>query len=201
MEQLQIAIEKYNTANKNFFSNRDGYNVLTQYPIATEEEIIQLQQVHNFPLPDSLLAFYKTIGGLYNHDNYEKYCMMIPPASKLISLKIVGIIDAILESWGNDRYEFLPSENYFKEEEIIYLNENYKCFGHYHTEFGYESCGYLYFDKEGNYNELFYHQDNFDEVHETLLNMTKASPASKTLEQVLIDCITGIADSMKYYNE
>jgi predicted DNA-binding WGR domain protein len=202
-QKLLKAIEKHNKTNHKFFGDDDGYNVLTQYPKATEEEITQLQQKYSFQLPDSLLSFYKTIGGLYNHNNDETHCIEIPNANKILSgnYKINGIIDAILESWGNDREEFSQGAGNFSQGQIDYLNSQYKCVGYYHNEEGIESANYIFFDTQGNFGDLFYYQDDFSKAYKQLVQMAKENTTIKTLEEILIAAIKAIETTMKMDNE
>lgn len=159
MEQLQRAILQYNEvitayneANATRFGGVNKYSILINHTKSTSEEIKQLQQKHNFIVPSALLEFYSNVGGLYNEKITERNSISIQPENK-VPLNV--IIEAILDYWGNDRYEFLPEEGNFTQEQLNYLNDNYKCFGIYLGSDGFEGAGFLYFDKKGFFNEVF----------------------------------------------
>jgi hypothetical protein len=107
------------------------------------------------------------------------------------------LIDCIKFSWGNDRPEFDDVEL----SKIDYLNENYKCFGLYRYDGGFEEAYYLYFDRNQKFGLVRYHQDDFDELWSVhLRNMLNKSPASESLDGLLISIIdrleTGISEDI-----
>ncbi len=110
-------------------------------------------------------------------------------------IKGLGIVDMIKYSWGNDRYEF---DEEMESSMKNYLNENYKCFGRYRTEYGVEAANYLYFDNEGKFESIFYHQDDFDELLEGDLNpMMKKSLANQTFWELTFDAFDVITELKK----
>jgi hypothetical protein len=192
MKNLLACIDKHNAAHKAHYGD-DSHAIVTTN-IASEQQIQLLQQRFDFELPVELIHFYKALGGLNKANAVSERGIVVPNIALQVLERKMGIIDTILDYWGNDRYEFLPQEKNFTPEQIAFLNDNYKCIGRYNNRDGLESAGYIYFDTKGNFGELFYHQDYFEEVREDLIKMANGSIATKSLEAVLIDAISDLED-------
>ena len=156
-------------------------------PTATVEEIARLQALTPVPLPPDLLDFYRYIGGLRGNSGLQDAVLHTPadllaaaalPAGQWDTLRSLGLVDMILWSWGNDRFEFDPASGEgLKQQHVDTLNANYAAFGWRVLEDG-EAFEYLYFDRQGRFGRVFYHQDAFGEVVEDHLRpMLKLRPA------------------------
>lgn len=174
---------------------------------ANETEIKELEAIASMSIPEDLKTFYLSIGEMrldYNNEHlYTTYSLDIYSPKELIDklketnkwnkLYSCGIIDMILFSWDNNRPEF---KEYMKSEDIAYLNEHYKSFGCYTTSTESEHV-YLYFDIEDNFSTISYDQDMFDALVNNYLNpMLKQSPASKTLDECLLETMQVIDEGL-----
>ncbi|WP_293305474.1 hypothetical protein [Pedobacter sp. UBA5917] len=176
------------------FNSKVGKYKEISFEAATPHEIVQLKDYFKIPLPANLETLYYHFGGLtpYNH---ELFALSIDnPKSLLESLahhnqwyrcRSMGLVDYIRFCWINDRPE-LDEGNYLSSEQINYLNSNYKCFGLYRTDWGYEEAYYLYFDRNGNFGTVRYHQDDISAlINDYLIPLTNKSLANETLEPML----------------
>lgn len=165
---------------------------------ATSAELEEIQNYFELPMPKELQDFYQQFGGILSEDE-ELNCIKIQSTAKLLydlmqenkwqKCHSLGLIDFIKYSWGNDRHEF-EDPDLIKKSEIDYFNENYKCFGLYRYDWGFEEAYYLYFDKNQQFGWVRYHQDEFDYLREEHLDgMLKESPANQGLENLLISVI------------
>lgn len=203
MQRLLHAIEQYNASKRNYWDS--DYNALVQVGPADPEPIARLETLTGSRLPEPLRDLYRNIGGLRNHNNNESYCIDLPGPAQLADgleqtrpywgIRSLGLIDMIVYSWCNDRYEFAEGE-YFERAELDALNTRYRCFGWYRTDTIGESAWYLYFDPLGRFGALFYDQDGFDHARTELLGMLDASPARQTLEELLCEGIERMRAAM-----
>jgi hypothetical protein len=193
MNNIRIAIAKYNQTNAGIFPDMADYNKLIDLPKANDESIKSLENLQSTDLPSELESFYKTFGGLVNKDNDESYCFNLPTIEQFISkmksndsnkLKSIGIIDMVNSSWGNGRAE-LNDGKHLTEDQTKFLNENYKCIGWYRDDTILESAYYIYYDKKGSFGEVFYDQDEFDGFKKELNHLLNKNNEQKTLEQIL----------------
>jgi SMI1 / KNR4 family (SUKH-1) len=209
MEKLKKAIAQYNKTNQEYFEDKNGFNVLLNGDMASNEDITKLEEKLFIQFPNELKSFYAKLGGLSNKNNLESYCIKTDTVSELLKyltsdyiiLKSIGIIHQIEFSWGNDRFEFSKSEGNFTESELNYLNEHYKCIGLYRTDTILESAYYIYYDKAGNFGTVFYHQDDFEAAQEILQNMCNASHATQCLEEILVEAVTKIEEALRSFND
>ncbi|GEM_PF-1385651 len=183
-KDLKTRINKFNSA-----INYDHYIIKIDGK-ASLQELEKIRSYFVLPLPTELEHFYKEYGSIHN-DAGESYDIQIKSVSRhLINLNdkylqchSLGLIDYIRYNWGNDRYEF---DKYASKEDIAYLNENYKCIGSYNKDWGLEESYYIYFDKNGNFGDVRYHQDEYDALWEEHLNeMLKRSPAKESLNDLI----------------
>ena len=160
-------------------------------PGATDDEIAQLTERIDTQLPEALLDFYRELGGLRGQG-----MTIYSPAELLVSLSdtvrpyerlySTGITDMMRHAWGNDRWEFEPKNELITQAEIDGLKSRYHCIG-LHGSGDCESHTYLYFDTEGRFGTIHYHQDEFDDLLEsTLRPMLEESPARLTLWEVVL---------------
>ena len=137
--------------------------------LCTERDLVNLDKIIH--MPASLLDFYQQIGHIS-----QKSCYL-PSVKVLIEtfyedsvfkgnghVNRLGLIDMILNSWGNDRFEFQGPEEFphISDENIAFINEQYKCIGWFQP-IDDESFSYLIFNKSGQFNTVWYHQDYFGE--------------------------------------
>lgn len=159
---------------------------------ATADELSELAARIAIAIPDELQEFYLSIGSL-RCGAAQLFALPellgcfhgVPTAYGVANS--LGIIDMIRLCWGNDRFEFDPVQGYIKQAEIDMLNAAYACIGWYMPE-NEESSRYIYFDEQGKFGTLFYHQDGFDELYaDYLLPMLSVSPATQTLSEIILD--------------
>jgi hypothetical protein len=173
---------------------------------ASETLLVALQGRSAVPLPESLLDFYRGAGGfrggnrlqgLIIHDAEIVVTKCAPnPQEPWDCLRSMGLIDMILWSWGNDRFEFKPeSGDGLSAAEVAMLNHNYSIAGWRPVEEG-EGFQYLYFDRDGRFDILHYHQDAFDELYaESLRPMLQQSLATLTFDEAMAALLASAAKS------
>jgi len=171
---------------------------------ASEALLLALQELSAVPLPKSLLAFHRGLGGfrggnrlqgLVIHDAETLLAKCAPnPQQPWDHLRSIGLVDMILWSWGNDRFEFKPeSGDGLDAAEVATLNRNYSIAGWRPVEEG-EGFQYLYFDRDGRFDILHYHQDAFDELHaQSLQPMLLRSPATLSFDVATLTMLTSAA--------
>lgn len=203
MQRLLHAIEQYNASRRKYWDS--DYNSLIQAGPATAAELSRLEAANGQPLPKPLRAFYLRLGGLSNLYNNESYCIEAPRPAELADglersqpyerIGSLGLIDMIVHSWANDRFEFAEGEH-FSRAQLQALNGRYRCFGWYRTDTVGESAWYLYFDPHGHFGALYYDQDGFGRAYAALMAMLQASPARQSLEDVLCEGIERMRAAM-----
>ncbi|MFJ8459161.1 hypothetical protein ACIQ57_08520 [Lysinibacillus xylanilyticus] len=178
------------------FNQNAGYYQLAISQNATNAQIDVMQGFLNVQIPTDLKMFYMELGSITPAEgNYgEDFMLKIDSVTSLLNaleneekwdnLISLGLIDYIKYSWGNNRPEF---DEYVDAEDIAYINEHYKCFGLYRYTWGFEEANYLYFDKDGKFGEVRYHQDEFDELWiEHLNDLLVKSAATENLQDMVI---------------
>ncbi len=203
-DQLKEAMYLYCKAVEESYGE-DFKNQFEDFVSVSDKDIDRLEKQVGFTLPKDLRAFYKKIGQLVSFDSESFAYRFNPPEKLLVSFfgkeitHNFGIVDFIIESWG-DRPEFENPEDYedsLTHEETNYLNENFKCIGTWSCGWGYEASYYLIFDKQGNYDYVYYHQDEFSDATEKLKELVKNGiTKSKTLEEILTDSLKENAKDM-----
>ncbi|WP_338841843.1 SMI1/KNR4 family protein [Flavobacterium ginsenosidimutans] len=165
------------------------YDEIKEATPATEEEIDRLASHFSQPIPEQLKAFYKTIGGIESEEIFS----IFSPQSLLSNIerrsgfvhKSTGIIDMIVAFWGNDRPEFQEFELLTKEQ-TAKINEAFPCIGWIMAEEdGCESGEYIIFDQNGNFMNLYSHQDDLGKTANQLLKMLETGIPERTLKSVL----------------
>jgi SMI1 / KNR4 family (SUKH-1) len=207
MTTIESKIQEYNTTANELFDGAD-YALLATIEPATDADLQQLKHLMNFELPDELIQFYKTFGGLENIGNSESYCFSISEPEKLIKINdyqgspkiALGLIEMIQYSWSFDRWEFDEGEN-FTAEEINQLNANYKCIGWYRDDTISETAYYIFFDQHGNFGELYYDQDTFYKTFEALKKLLANDFEKTTLESLLVKALEQTKKTMIEWNE
>ncbi len=205
-KKLQEKVHQFNVYVKENCEEIRNYSIVLGKPI-NNQEINELEQLTQVKLPEDLVGFYTNLGSISPIGATERNSMYtstidgmkkeLQAESKYEKLLSMGLIDSIRHSWGNDRYEFDVGE-YFSQEQLDTLNRKYYCFGLYRLGDGVEAAGYLYFDEEGKFGSFYYHQDYFEEeVHEELLALLEKSPATLSLEELLINSIQEIQESIE----
>ncbi|MCV2486684.1 SMI1/KNR4 family protein [Flavobacterium sp. SH_e] len=165
------------------------YDEIREVTPATDEEIDRLASHFSHPFPEQLKAFYKTIGGIESEEIFS----IFSPQSLLSHIerrsgfvhKSTGIIDMIVAFWGNDRPEFQEFELLTKEQ-TAKINEAFPCIGWIMAEEdGCESGEYIIFDQNGNFMNLYSHQDNLGKTANQLLKLLETGIPERTLKSVL----------------
>ena len=190
MENLKIKIQNFN---KVFRKDFEHYCLKILDDDLEASKALMASRFAN-AFPQELKAFYEKLGGVKtDFDFAESFAVHIPTLKTLTTnlgkegkydtLVSMGLIDQIMFSWGNDRWEF---EEEIAVEHRNFLNENYRCFGFYRYDHGLNAAYYLYFDKAGKFGEIHYDQDSFEELWaDTLKPMLLKSPATENLEAML----------------
>jgi len=179
MEQIKTRIAEYELE----------YDEIKESSPASDEEIQELASYFSQPLPEELIHFYKTIGGI---ESDEIFC--ISSVQNLIRYmnqranfdhNSTGIIDMIIAYWGNDRPE-LQKYKLLTQEETEKINANFQCIGWITSEEDIqESSEYVIFDKNGNFTNIYCHQDNIKAATDQLLIFLESGLPERTLEDVL----------------
>ncbi len=181
---------------------KDKYYHLTFDKPASEVMISKIQGYYKTKIPISLRWFYREIGGItgnsnefvMNIENIPYLLKKLNEPNKWFKCDSLGFVDYLRFLWGNDRPEFES----FDPEKVAYLNENYRCFGHYRFSCGLTEANILYFDKAGKFGEVRYHEKEFENVWTEFLNdMLVASPASEDLEHMLIRILNKLETGAK----
>lgn len=164
---------------------------------ATASEIRSLEDVIGRPLPPELTELYTTIGMLYGHAQCQPEVPSVrsllqrlgdPSMPRYLKLRSLGLTDMMNAAWSNDRSEFDAETSILSAEELQTLNQAYTCIGWIRSDPGDEGHTYAYFDRDGRFGTIFFHQDEFGEVYEgALVPMMEESPARQTLSEILID--------------
>jgi len=188
------------------FNSRVGkYKEISFEAEATADEITQLQHYFQIPIPSDLASLYTHLGGLtpYNREMFAisidtpKYLLeSISHKNKWYRCNSLGLIDYIKFCWANDRSE-LEEDNYLNSRQLHSLNNNYKCFGLYRTDWGNEEADYLYFDRNGNFGTVRYHQDSISALlDDYLIPLTHKSLANETLDVMLLRIINQVEEAI-----
>lgn len=165
------------------------YDEIKETTPATDEEIIALASHFSQPIPEQLKAFYKTIGGIESEEIFS----IFSPQNLLHNIerrsgyvhKSTGIIDMIVAFWGNDRPEFQEFQLLTKEQ-TAKINEAFICIGWIMAEEDVcESGEYIIFDKNGNFMNLYSHQDDLGNTANQLLELLETGISERTLKNVL----------------
>ena len=191
MENLKTKIKNFNQSFQKESNEYYRLKILDD-DLPELKKILDVNFANVFPV--ALEKFYCQFGGIKT-DFYspESFSINIPSLKTLMAslnqegkyykLVSIGIIDQIMFSWGNDRWEF---DDEISVENRHFLNENYKCFGWYRYDSGLEAANYLYFDKKGKFGEILYNQYYFEELRDDILRpMLSESPATEDLEDML----------------
>ncbi len=165
------------------------YDEIQESIPASDETIKSLAVYFSQPIPEELIAFYKTIGGIESDEIFrifspENFLNQIQKRAEL-EHNSIGIIDMIIAFWGNDRPEFQEYELLTKEE-TEKINKAFPCIGLIMSEEdNYESGEYVIFDKNGNFMNLYCHQDNILKTKNQLLKLLESDISERSLENVL----------------
>ncbi|KOP36769.1 SMI1/KNR4 family protein [Flavobacterium sp. WLB] len=165
------------------------YDEIKESSPASDEEIQNLSTYFSQPLPEELIAFYKTVGGIESDEIFsifspENLLEQIQERSDLAN-NSTGIIDMIIAFWGNDRPEFQEYE-FLTEEQTQKINEAFQCIGWIMSEEDINESGeYIIFDKNGNFTNIYCHQDSIDDTANQLLELLVSGIPERTLEDVL----------------
>ena len=164
---------------------------------ATPAEIRDLEGAIGRPLPPELAELYTTIGrliGLSPRGQLEIPSVRrllqrmkdpsVPAYEKLCSL---GLADMMRAPWGNERPELDPENGTVSAEGLEAINQAYTCIGWIRNDPGEEGHTYVYFDRDGRFGTVFYHQDDLEEICESgLLSWVEQNPERQTLSEILI---------------
>jgi hypothetical protein len=170
---------------------------------ATDALLKQLASKFGLPIPAELRQFYINVGSARS-DDLESNCIDIESAQQLLDalaqtqrwrrLNSTGLIDYIKYSWGNDRHEF---DGYMSAESVAKINANYQAFGLWRGFEILEGAHYFYFDAQGKFGSVYYHQDAFDDLLTNHLDpMLAKSQADRTLEQCVDQALDVIKENM-----
>ncbi|WP_276379817.1 SMI1/KNR4 family protein [Flavobacterium sp. H4147] len=165
------------------------YDEIHELAPATNEEIEMITPYFSLPIPEELITFYKTVGGIESDEIFrifspENLFNQIQERAEL-EHNSIGIIDMIIAFWGNDRPEFQQYE-LLTEEETEKINKAFPCIGWIMSEEdNYESGEYVIFDKKGHFMNLYSHQDDLGKTKNQLLKLLESGLPERSLENVL----------------
>jgi hypothetical protein len=188
------------------FNSRVGkYKEISFEAGATPDEMARLQHEFQIPIPSDLASFYTHFGGLTPYDremfaitiDTPKYLLKsIADENKWYRCNSMGLIDYIKFCWVNDRVE-LEEGNCLNSQQLHHLNNNYKCFGLYRTDWGNEEADYLYFDRNGTFGTVRYHQDSISALlDDYLIPLTHKSLANETFDAMLLRIINQVEEGI-----
>lgn len=167
----------------------------------------RLTPLFHFDIPPPLLDYYKNYGGLgpieedrmFETNTFRIFTpsyLLVHAQSKDNYNRIgrLGLIEMINYSWGNSRGELhsLQTEAFRQR-----INENYQCIGWYRLSWGLEEAYYVYFDRQGCFGTVRYHQDEFDALEQQLNVMAKESPARFSFEGLMQDILVQLRASVQ----
>lgn len=198
MNSIHQKIAAFNEAASKVFEDEPSYFQLRQSQPASMADINKLEVQLGLALPAELVEFYTTFGCLITDRNNESNSFHIPTPAEQIALtqdkerwpkvQSFGLIDQIIDSWGNDRPEFQQYE-FFTPRQTSEINAHFKCFGFYRDWWGLESANYLFFDANGQFGVLNYHQDESDAFDALGIMLKEGIPARS-----LVDTLTEALD-------
>nr|WP_295925006.1 SMI1/KNR4 family protein [uncultured Dyadobacter sp.] len=197
-------VGEYNSLSINAGEPFSKLYTLTTGQISSAESISQLEARAQVVLPKDLKDFYQTIGSIKSDSLNENNSIDLFSINYLLEkldetdnwskMRSMGILDMILFNWGNDRDEILELSSKMTE----YLNSQYIAFGWFSTDDNLESATYLYFDSNGLFGSIPYHQDDFDDLFTNYLRpMMKQSPATQTFEELIVESMDVIIELKK----
>lgn len=218
-DKIKQKVDEYNQAVRSTFEKDeyDGYKISDTVSV-TDEEINELELLMEMTIPLPLKDFYRHYGRLVNENNGESYCLSLFEPKALIEYNTesfaetysdrklsFGLIDQIILYWGFDRPEFQvygERDEGLTKEETAYINANYKCFGHWIDGDIIEGAYYLFFDREGNFGEVYYHQDAFSDTALELKKLiSDGLTNSRSLEDILVNALETAKNTMIEWNE
>ena len=164
--------------------------------IATEKEIEQLKEAFEIPMPADLVDFYATYGCIAPLESYyceDHYLIIFSAQAMLKSIneseggrcKSFGIVDMIVDHWGQDRYEFTDDLGEEETEMFKNINSKFKCIGEYALDWGLEESYYIFFDENGKYGAVRYHQDEYNELIEQFESLLEGNGPTLSLKEVI----------------
>lgn len=140
-----------------------------------ESRLKKIESDLGFELPTELRELAKTRGP-FTAGTFNDLCVMGGWNDNGHPTGLVEYIDYV---WGG-RPEF---EEFYKEKEVRFLNENYFAIGtRYQDDNVHE---YIYFDKNGKFGSIVFDQDYFEAFQDEVEPMFEKSTARETLKQVL----------------
>ncbi len=194
-------------ADESLEAHMSKYASLAQFASPASDALLQaLQRLSAVPFPKPLLAFYRTLGGFRGGDRLQGLILhaadnlatnSVPnPEQPWDNVPSMGLVDMILWSWGNDRFEFKPeSREGLNAAQVATLNRDYSIVG-WRPIYDGEGFEYFYFDRDGRFGILRYHQDAFDEIYtEALQPMLLKSEATLTFDEAMAALLASAAKS------
>jgi hypothetical protein len=178
---------------------------------ASAASIVDLQRLSGPPLPRSLIDFYLTTGAFDGGERLSdlKVLSVPEPLAKSQTGECswnkspsMGLVDMILLSWGADLYQFNPASGEgLTQAEVLALNLNYSVNGWHYSDFG-EAFDYLYFDAQGRFGIVGFHQDDFDSFYsEHLAPKIVQSAARLTLDEALAAMLKSAEAAVHAYDD
>lgn len=197
-------VGEYNSLSINAGEPFSTLYTLTTGQISSPESITQLETRAQVVLPKDLKDFYQKIGSIQSNSLNENNSIDLFSVSYMLEklddtdhwskIRSLGILDMILFNWGNDREEILELSSKMTE----YLNSQYISFGSFRTDDNLESATYLYYDTNGHFGSIPYHQDDFDDLFTNYLKpMMKQSPATQSFQELIAESLDIIIELKK----
>lgn len=162
--------------------------------VATEAELAALETHAGRPLPRDLRAFYREVGELRTggvpveiesvRRTLER--LRLPADEGYRRLRSLSLVDRIHRCWGGSREEFEPGGGLLTRGQLEELDRRYRSIGWFTTDPGEEGHTYLYYDEEGRWGALEFHQDDEAFLDKELLPLLNGSPSRLRLEELLV---------------
>ncbi|MCH4243499.1 SMI1/KNR4 family protein [Acinetobacter gerneri] len=167
-----------------------------QQPLATPEEIAELEHLSNRPFHQEFKRFYLEYGGVGYLDEGVRdtgmtirllparlLILALQDSRKYLRLNSLGIIDWLRYQYDNDLSKL-------NEKSLAFNQLNQKYIGLGLRQYDHESARHLYIDEQGKFGIINFHQDAYNTLWEDYLTpMLSQSPANMSLEEALIELL------------
>ncbi len=157
----------------------------------TEATLKAAETKHKTSIPKTLRDCLLTHGAFRANEDIDWGSFRIYSSQQYETASIFsGLVSAVDGLWGG-RPEFAES---FSEDEIKFLNENYFCFGHYKVDDN--AYKHLFFDRKGNFDDLYYHQDEWGDAEELFRALLSESSAKYTFDAEIASCVDEVIERL-----
>ena len=203
LDEIAAAIIAFNeTLPELEFEDDDDADVLVlvECESATKEIVDAFEKQAGIKLPSGLEKFYCEIGGIEHRYCDECNSLSIPPLESLLwdlTTEIgrkpsMGLVDSIVRPYACDLKEWGLTQ-----EELELANRRLICFGTRRGDWGLEAAHFLYFDKEGGFGSIYFHQSGDDRFDTDLKSILAGDSATKTLSELIKECLAAVEQGLR----